>query len=247
MKLLKDLLLLLLSRSKAPKIFCMFDNMEKDNRLTINALCEYDPLEEWATWKQGKLLFPHLLRKLVKYSPNAPSPKSYTRIVYVKYKGRRLKIDLSTGDILRPLKNIKFDEGAHTVNGFDLFNHHTTSTSLLLHRRTEIVIPSIGKIILHTQNRALNIELNDDSEKSLRESSFRGALVSELCACEIPQLSTILPLTKTPGEIDYANSVLQKRWEKEIEKHEQWKNNEDSETRGSEPPRAPGQPPKVDW
>ena len=189
---------------------------------------------------------PPLLRKLAKYRPLAEGALSCARVVYIKHNHKKIKFDLYQGDIIRPLKNIKFAEGKRRAKGFDTFNHHTTSASLIFNRRVEIFIPSIGTITLSTQNRGVKIDLNEENEKALNESSFRGALVSELCACPIPKLSTILPSTKSQEEIDYANNVLEKRWKKEIRVHEKW-NNDDPQTRGPEPSRPAGKPDQVSW
>lgn len=223
MKLIKDLILLLLASPKAPKILCMFDNMQKDNRLIINALCEYDPLEEWGIWRNRELLYPRLLKKLIKYKPNAKKALSYARVVLIKHKGRRIKIDLSSGDIVGACRNTKFKEGEHIINEFSTSNHHQTSNTLLFNRRISITIPNIGKIIFSTHNRGVNIELDEDVQKSLTPANSRGALVSELCAKEIPKLSTILPLTKSQDEIDYANKTLEDRWLKNLNEFEKWK------------------------
>jgi hypothetical protein len=224
MKSLINTIHLLQARPKSPKAFCMFDNMQKDNRLVINALCEFDPLEDWGAWKSNQLRFPLLLKKLVKYKPDAKQALSYTRFVLANYKGNQLKIDLRDGTIIRPLRNIKFAEGPHTIKGFSILNHHTTAVNTpVLNRRVEIILPEIGKIILTTQNRGLNINLDDDVQKSLTPANSRGALVSELCAHEIPKLSTILPLTKSQDEIDYANKTLEDRWLKNLNEFEKWK------------------------
>ena len=223
MKLIKDLILLLLAPSKEPKIFCMFDNMQKDNRLVINAYCQYDALEEWGPWRNGEFLFPHLLKKLVKYKPDAKKGLSYTRFVLVNHKGKKLKIDLKDGTIIKPLRNIKFIEGHHTIKGFLIFNHHTTTTTPVLNRRIEITIPDIGTLKLTTQNRGVNINLDEDVQKSLTPANSRGALVSELCAKEISKLSTSLPLQKGQDEIDYANKILEDRWLQHVNEFERWK------------------------
>ena len=205
------------------KGFCMFDNMTKDNRVIVNALCEFDPLEEWRAWNQDLLVGGHLLKKLIKYKPTAEKPSSFARIILVQHKGRKIKIDLSNGDVVGAFTNTKFKEGEHVINGFSIFNHHQTSKFLLLNRRIEITIPSFGKIILATHNRAVSLDLEEEAQKNLDEASARGALVSELCAKEIPKLSTILPLQKGQDEIDYANKILENKWLQLVKELAAWK------------------------
>ncbi len=243
---MKDLILLLLAPSKEPKIFCMFDNMQKDNRLVINSYCEYDALEEWQPWRSGQFRFPHLLKKLVKYNPDVKKGLSYARFVLVNHQGKKLKIDLKDGTIIRPLRNIKFREGHHRIKGFSIFYHHTTAAnSPVLNRRIEITIPDIATLKLTTQNRGVNIQL-DDNLKLVTPATSRGALVSELCAKEIPKLSTILPLQKGQDEIDYANKILARQWEATIAAHEKWLNS-DPQTRGSEPRKPDAAPKPLTW
>ena len=259
MKLMKDLILLLLAPSKEPKIFCMFDNMQKDNRLVINSYCEYDALEEWQPWRSGQFRFPHLLKKLVKYNPDVKKGLSYARFVLVNHQGKKLKIDLKDGTIIRPLRNIKFTEGHHTIKGFSIFNHHTTAVNTpLLNRRIEITIPHVGIIKLTTQNRGVTIDLYPEAQKNLTQASGRGALISQLCAKEIPKLSTTLPLQKGQDEIDYANSILHDKWLKYFNEFEKWKegnpqaNTPDKWTqmgdgKGGKRKIPPQEAPKVDW
>ena len=131
-------------------------------------------------------------------------------------------------------------------------------TAAVFNRRIEITIPPIGKVVLTTQNRGLNADFKQEFQKNLSEANSRGALVSEICAQEIPRLSTILPLQKTPKEIDFANGVLEKKWRDDIEVFEQlqkrnperntpeqWKSEKDPQ--GNRKQLPPREPRKIDW
>ena len=197
--------------------------MQKENRLIINSQCDYEPLQEWQTWVHNRLIQPDLLRKIIKYRPGASTAFSYVRFALIIYNNKKIKVDLIDGSISSGWKKSKFQEGEFIKNEFKIKGFHQTSDTLIHNRRIDITVPDLGIITLNTNNRGVNINLDDDVQKSLTPANSRGALVSELCAKEISKLSTSLPLQKGQDEIDYANKILEDRWLKHLNEFEKWK------------------------